>query len=264
VEYPGEKLLGLVVELKGGWGMRSRLTFSIAAVFVLLASTNASGDFIGAFSNSDAKFSHDPCTLPVVCSGQGTNTFSWGDFSSTLTFRGTTFNTKASEKFVMGHLDFVNSMLTSGTEVSSVDLTFGAGDVTATDPDSAFNTFYDNWIFTLTLAIDNTPNTADPVASRDNIVVTKSLETIPGLGTRNSNVTINPNVFSVNEDASNSVDLQFCFCSFEFVGFGEVANPALGAVSFLPIPGPSTLALLGGGFVALALTRRRRSGAQRH
>src|SRR5215467_557362 len=70
-----------VIELgKGGRGMRSRVTFSIAAAVLLLASTNANGiDVTG--STVDGIFSAPvpACVGSVECAiSGGGNTFSWG------------------------------------------------------------------------------------------------------------------------------------------------------------------------------------------
>src|SRR5713226_1841542 len=195
--------------------MMKRATFSIVVAAVLLVSSHASGNLTGTLS--PGTFSHPPCGPTVVCSGQGTNTFSYGDNPSTLTFTPGSINPSTGKftpgrpfddphdprrmKIVVGQLDFFNSALTLGTEVTTVDLTFSSGDIVATGADSPlFDTVFDNYLFSLTLTINTTLNTADPVASRDDIVVTRSVVTIPGIGVRDFTFDYNPNVFSVNEN----------------------------------------------------------------
>src|SRR6266849_10817072 len=198
--------------------MMKRATFTIVVAAVLLVSSHASGNLTGTLS--PGTFSHPPCGPTVVCSGQGTNTFSYGDNPSTGKFTpGRPFDDPRRMKIVVGQLDFFNSALTLGTEVTSVHLTFSSGDIVATGADSPlFDTVFDNYLFSLTLTINTTLNTADPVASRDDIVVTRSVVTIPGIGVRDFTFDYNPNVFSVNENALNSVEMKACFCSFELVG----------------------------------------------
>ena len=61
-------------------------------------------------------------------------------------------------------------------------------------------------------------------------------------------------MFSVDEGATNSVEVKACFCSLELVGFGQVADPAHGSVS--SVPTPSTVALFGGGLIATYVYNR--------
>jgi hypothetical protein len=245
--------------------MRSRVTLSIVAVILLLASGNASGNVMG--SASDGTFDHAPCVAPVQCSGQGTSTFSWGDTGSSLTFTGTkNFDYPRSKEVQLGTLRFFNTAVTAGTEVSSVVLTFSLGDVTATGADACngcpFDTLYDFTTFILTLNINNTPNIPnDPVASRDQIIVAGVLQRLFQNGVlqdpQPANVTFSPNVFRVDEGFADSVNVDAEFDAVNLIGFGEVSDPAHGDV--VSVPEPLTFALLGGGAVVLILARQRRS-----
>ncbi len=229
-------------------------TVSVVLSLMLLASSNASGNVMGTFSNGT--FSHPPCAAPVQCDGQGTSTFRWGDTRSSLNFTGSAFDTPRGVNVVIGTLTFFNSVLTLGTEVNSAVLTFNVGDVVATGADTPlFDAVFDNTDFTLTLHLNITPNVpGDPVASRDDVTVVGVLQ-----NGQPSSVVFNPNVFSVDETFTNSVQVEACFCSLELVGFGRVSDPVHGAVAFAAVPGASTVALFGIGGIVLLLVRQRRN-----
>src|SRR5712692_4217289 len=124
--------------------MTKRATFSIVAAAVLLVTSNANRNLTGTISSGTFSAPSPSCVAPVVCAGVGTNTFSWGDTSSTLTFTpgsadpitaaafipGSAFNNvPLGVQFVMGRLSFSNSATTIGTEVSGVTLTLLTGTV---------------------------------------------------------------------------------------------------------------------------------------
>jgi hypothetical protein len=254
---------GPVQQVKRGSKMRTRraraATVSVVLSLMLLASSNASGNVMGTFSNGT--FSHPPCAAPVQCGGQGTSTFRWGDTSSSLNFTGSAFNTPRGVNVVIGTLTFFNSVLTLGTEVNSAVLTFNVGDVVATGADTPlFDTVFDNTEFTLTLHMNITPNVpGDPVASRDDVTVVGVLQ-----NGQPSSVVFNPNVFTVDETFTNSVGVEACFCSLDLKGFSlEVSDPVHGAVAFAAVPaavpGASTVALFGTGGIVLLLARQRRN-----
>ena len=147
----------------------------------------------------------------------------------------------------MGCLFYSNTITTSGTEVSGVTVTFNSGNVVATQMEDLTGKV--NVPLPLTLTITNTPNTEDPIASADYITITSELFR---LGPNQPPV----NRFSVLEQGSTWVEVLGRFGSFEAVGFGRVADPAQGFVSSSSVPEPSSLALLGGGLIALILARQ--------
>lgn len=234
--------------------MMKRATFSIMVGAVLLVSSNASANLVGTISDGIFSAPSPPCVAPIQCAGVGTNTFSWGDTNSTLQATGSAFNTPLGTLFVMGHLFYSNTVTASGTEVSGVTVTFNSGNLVATQGESL--TLRANVPLPLTLTITNTLNTADPIASADYITITSPL------------FRLDPNQppvdqFHVFEQASTSVEILGIFGSFLPVGFANIANPAVAFTSSSApgssVPGPSSLALLGGGLIALILARQRRS-----
>jgi len=239
----------------------------MVAGILLLAGGNASGNVMG--SVSDGTFDHAPCVAPVQCRGQETSTFFWGDTDSSLTFAGTkNFDYPRNQKVTIGTFTFHNTPLTAGTEVSSgLTVTFSLGDVTATGADACngcpFDTLYDFTGFELTLNLNNTPNIPnDPVASRDEIIVTGVLQGLFQNGVlqnpQPASVTFSPSVFRVDEGFTNSVDVLAEFDDAFLSGFGDVRDPAHGDVV---VPEPSTLVLLSGVALVLVLilARQRRS-----
>ena len=253
--------------------MRSRVTLSMVAGILLLAGGNASGNVMG--SVSDGTFDHAPCVAPVQCTGQGTSTFFWGDTGSSLTFTGTkNFDYPRNQKVTIGTFTFHNTPLTAGTEVSSgLTVTFSLGDVTATGADACngcpFNTLYDFTGFELTLNLHNTPNIPnDPVASRDEIIVTGVLQGLFQNGVlqnpQPASVTFSPNVFRVDEGFTNSVDVLAEFDDVSLCCYdpASVRDRAHGDVV---VPEPSTLVLLSGVALVLVLilARQRRSRGSR-
>ncbi len=147
-------------------------------------------------------------------------------------------------QFVMGRLSFSNSATTIGTEVSGVTLTLLTGTVVGNAGENS--AIYSNQLVPVLLGIENTPNTADPLASADIITILANLSCTPCDG----NVR-----FHVLEGESTSVLLLGRFGSVFVTQFCCVAEPPKGFLS--PVPGPSSLALVGGGLIALILARQR-------
>lgn len=109
------------------------------------------GNSTGTFAN--------PSPSDCTCSGAGTSAFNWGvsDAPSSLQFVGTSVDPTVGKPFVLGTLDYFNGT-TFGGEAQSVnlDLTVNLDNL----PGDSIN-------FDSTLALVNTPNTDDPIASAD-------------------------------------------------------------------------------------------------
>jgi len=158
-------------------------------------------------------------------------TFAANDFS----------NQQKGETFVAGLLEYNNGVSDIGSEVPSVTLRLNT---VSADPD-----------FTQTLDIPinifSTQNIdGNPEASADFIFFADR----PELGS-----------FRVFEDESTSVEILAEFNSLDLIGFGGVANPAVGflSASVSAVPEPSGMIVLLGAFCAAGAGRlRRRFGGQ--
>jgi hypothetical protein len=264
--------------------MRSRVTFSIAAAVVLLASTNASSLDVrgsinpGIFSIDNtfpAQGPYTPCVSPFVCMGTGTNTLSWGtpdvgSSSSLLLAAGVTFPNPAigetvvtvGSPFVIGNLSFTNRT-TFGGEIAKIYLQMQAGNVFEVNtgaPDSHTGQVAS----ALTLEIENTPNFPNPLQP-DIIRILSGLcnATTPNT-TCNKIVNVDGQVqyteFSVFEGETATVQILGAFGSFDIIGLGKVDDPTKGFVGgpIQAVPEPSGLVFVGGGLIVLILARQRK------
>lgn len=111
------------------------------------------GEVTGSFT--------DPSPSSAVVSGVGTLTFSWGAGDpSSLSFAGTSFDTKPNTVFKLGTLTFHNGTITSGTAADSVTLNTQINFDNISEKNFALSSK-----FTLT----NTLNNDDPIASADQV-----------------------------------------------------------------------------------------------
>jgi hypothetical protein len=126
----------------------------------------------------------NPAPDSAVVSGVGSNNFSWGSGQpSQLLFTPKSFNPKPDEVFSLGILSFFNGTIASASGADSVDLAI----------DLMFNNAIENnQQLSASLAIVNTLNTDDPIASADSVSFTSG-------GFKSS--------FNVLEGANASVDL---------------------------------------------------------
>jgi hypothetical protein len=242
--------------------MTKRATFSIVAAAVLLVTSNANGNLTGTVN--DGIFSHPDCLLPVQCDGQNTNTFRWGDGHSSLQATGVTFSNypfpaDPVPSVVIGNLFFFNAVSTDGTVVTEVTLQLRTGNVFITETGLIDLNHSNIGYLPLTLGITNTPNNpADPTddASADIISFLSGAHCRPCINTDNGNPI--PDKFHVRElGPGTSVEILGFFGSLGVLGFGAVADPTQGFTTS-SVPGPSSLALVGGGLIALILARERR------
>lgn len=171
----------------------------------------------------------------MVVTGVGTTNFTWGlgsgTPSSSLRYGGANFAASAEEFFSIGTLNYYNGTISGGTGADSVDLRIT---VVFLD-DTGFPHVFD-YPFTLV----NSPNTSDPVASADFVVLSNSLPAqtffLDGrehtvqlfFGQTSSNGFSTVDRFHVLENATASADLVGRFTA-NFVGLP--GTPTVGIVS---------------------------------
>jgi hypothetical protein len=142
---------------------------------------------IALTGNSSGTFlTPSPGCPPAACSGVGTSSFSWGtpmpDVSS-LTFQPIAFDPKPGEVFSLGRLTFHNGTIVTGSGVDAIKFDIGINFTYLPLKSTTLHT---------SLALDNTPNTSDPIASADYVYFTSG-----GFG----------NSFNVSEGTTEFADL---------------------------------------------------------
>lgn len=132
-----------------------------------LWAANVEGTSSGIFTN--------PIPASAVVSGVGTNNFTWGDPDgfgtgpSSLRFTGSTLTADFDKLFSLGILTFFNGTILGGTGADAVDLKVT---IMLTMPSGVTKEF------TQTLTLVNTPNTNDPIASADLVLLPTSIPEI--------------------------------------------------------------------------------------
>jgi len=264
--------------------MGSRVTFLIVAAVVLLASTNASGLDVrgsinpGIFSIDNtfpAQGPYTSCLSPLVCSGTGSSTLSWGtpdvgSTSSALQAMGVTFPDPAigepvvtvGKSFVVGYLSFTNGT-TIGGEITTAYFRMQNGnvfDASTGTPDSHTGQFFG----VLTLEIENTLNFPNPLQPDIIRILSGLCNAITPNTTCNKIVNEDGQVqyteFSVVEGETATVQILGALSSNDIIGFGKVDDPTKGFVggAIQAVPEPSGLVLVGGGLIVLVLVRQRK------
>lgn len=227
-----------------------------AALFSLLPLSGvARADLPIAGSASGIFVDPVPSGPPIVVSGVGTSTFTWGETGfgtgpNSLSFAADPFSTTTETPFKIGTLTYFNGTTGSGTNPNTVNLSITLN--FSTPPAGVQSSSF-------TLSLVSTPNTNDPIASADYVyfpsAYSSTIFTINGtqytlMLTGFENVTgsagflgSNGNTeFHVEEGGTASADL-----------YGEVTSNLTG------VPEPSTflISVVGaGGMIAYGLRRR--------
>jgi hypothetical protein len=182
------------------------------------------GVSLGTFLNSQ------PTCPPAVCTGLGTDFFTWGTpvdspdgHVSSFSFLGRSFATEEGQTFVAGELEYYNGTIKGGTGVDLVNLCIQA---TITDPEPQILSGCRN------IYIINTPNTSDPIASADSVTmqIGPNFFVLEG-GSASATVLAKIRESTVISGRS-SMELEL-----EIVGFGEVTggNGFLRSFVYLPL-----------------------------
>lgn len=134
-------------------------TLEIEALEPRSLMTSFQGNGSGIFTN------HGPAS--AVVSGLNTNHFTWGTGSGTpassLTYTGASFAITTDHVFSLGTLSYFNGTIVGGTEATSVQLRVNVNLVSPSTISSQE--------FTYPLGLVNSPNTGDPDADADSVLL---------------------------------------------------------------------------------------------
>lgn len=244
VEYDGAQSIIVRDGLSWGWNMKPATV----------------GNSAGRFLNPS------PNCPPATCSGVGSNSVSWGTGSpGSLSFASAAFAPRVGDLFKIGTLTYQNGATFSGSEISGVDL----------DIDMSFTNIGEaNFTYHSRLSINNTPNTADPIASADFVAFTVggfsatfnvqegATASADLMARLTPTLTVNPlGAGGASGDRSQPFDALSSPIGFDvtLVGF---ANPSAGGfVSGVPEPGTYVLMIVGSLLLAIAVRRQRAAGS---
>lgn len=140
----------------------TKTTLTALASVALANSVQAAPPFTG--STSGTWETPTPSAAPIVFTGVGTNTFTWGDADSfgtgpnSLSFTGNAFSANVNSPFSVGNITYFNGTTAIGTTPSSVPLNVL---LNFTDPSGLNENF--NFSFNL----NSTPNTGTPDENAD-------------------------------------------------------------------------------------------------
>lgn len=216
---------------------------AVAAGILLVGASVQAGTFQGStsgiFENATGP------GVPTYVSGEGTDTFAWGDpippsGPSSLEFTGVGFDTDPGVWFALGELTYVNGTTRIGTGANSVDL---AVTLTFTLP------AIPGEVFTYTFNLVNTVNSGDPEASSDIIDLPDSVATTIFAGGQTYNLTL---AFGEIIEGGGHVPAPNQFHVHE----GDSATVGLNGLITVP-DGGLTLALFGAALSSLGLFYRR-------
>src|SRR5882672_4855975 len=144
-------------------GFRRSVIIGAVACFSVMSWTA-----LGAFSgDSSGTFVNPVGPAGIVVTGVGTSHFTWGTGigggPSSLDYNHFPFSgVPAETSFLLGTLTYFNGTIAGGSEANTVDLNLA---VNFTDPSGISHSFLYG------LQLINTPNTGDPIASADYVIL---------------------------------------------------------------------------------------------
>lgn len=216
---------------------------AVTAGVLLLGASIQAGSFQGSTSGTFENATGPG--VPTYVSGEGTDTFVWGDpiapsGPSSLAFSGVGFDTDPGVWFPLGELTYENGTSRIGTGADSVDL---AVTLTFTLP------AIPGEVFTYTFNLVNTVNTDDPEDSSDIVDLPESVATTIFAGGQTYNLTL---AFGEILGGGGFVPAPNQFRVLE----GDSATVGLNGLITVP-DGGLTLALFGAALGSLGIFSRR-------
>jgi hypothetical protein len=207
-------------------------------------------------STSGVWVSPTPAAPPIVTTGVGTSTFTWGDATgfgsppNSLTFLGGAFSGVLETPFKVGTITYFNGTTALGSTPDSINLA-----LTLNFGVPALPSVVSSYLFTL----NSTPNTADPDESADFVNLPNAFSTTDFLiGGTTYRVKLTDFENIVGDGFLTSNALQF------HVREGGTASADLFAVvTTQPVPEPETYALMLAGLAAIGAVARRRRRSER-